>query len=178
MTASTPAGDVFTFQLTTAGGWTFTLVDQLDHAPGNDENDLTINLGAIVQATDVDGDSVSGNAAGLVVTVDDDVPAQNEATANINVDEDDLATALSTGIPDGADGETTVATFTGAQIAGLVASGADEPVKVSLNPAIEGVATGLFSQDVSIVFDVISPTQVERCGGWTDGVHAGAGCGH
>ena len=63
---------------------------------------------------------------------------------NINVDEDEL-TGLSTGITDG-DGTTTVASFTGAQIAGLVASGADEPVKVSLNAAIDGVDTGLISQ--------------------------------
>ena len=43
-----------------AGAWTFTLVDQLDHAAGRrHENDLTINLGAIVQATDFDGDTVS-----------------------------------------------------------------------------------------------------------------------
>ena len=60
---------------------------------------------------------------------------------------------------------TTVATFTGAQIAGLVASGADEPVKVSLNAAIDGVATGLFSQGVSIVFDVVSATQVNGVAG-------------
>ena len=66
---------------------------------------------------------------------------------NINVDEDEL-TALSTGITDG-DGTTTVATFTGAQIIGLVASGADEPVKVSLNAAIDDVDTGLFSQGVT-----------------------------
>ena len=32
VTASAPAGNtVFTFQLTAAGNWTFTLVDQLDH---------------------------------------------------------------------------------------------------------------------------------------------------
>ena len=48
VTASAPAGNtVFTFQLTAAGNWTFTLVDQLDHPtldglPGdNTENDLT-----------------------------------------------------------------------------------------------------------------------------------------
>ena len=68
VTASAPAGNpVFTFQLTAAGSWTFTLVDQLDHPtldglPGdNTENDLLINLGAIVQATDRDGDSVPGD---------------------------------------------------------------------------------------------------------------------
>ena len=48
VTASAPAGNtVFTFQLTAAtGAWTFTLVDQLDHATRQrHENDLTINLG-------------------------------------------------------------------------------------------------------------------------------------
>ena len=81
VTASVPAGDVFTFTLNPAtGAWTFTLIDQLDHpsldglAGDNTENDLTINLGAIVQATDRDGDTVTGNATGLVITVDDDTP--------------------------------------------------------------------------------------------------------
>ena len=43
VTATAPAGNtVFTFQLIPAtGAWTFTLVDQLDHAAGNAENDLT-----------------------------------------------------------------------------------------------------------------------------------------
>ena len=91
-----------------------------------------INLGGIVQATDRDGDSVTGNANGLAITVDDDVPANDTAVVNVNVDEDELATALSTGITDD-DATNTVASFTGAPIAGLVASGADEPVKVSLD---------------------------------------------
>ena len=66
---------MFTFTLIPAtGAWTFTLIDQLDHAAGNNENDLLINLGAIVQATDRDGDTVIGNATGLVITVDDDTP--------------------------------------------------------------------------------------------------------
>ena len=44
------------------GSWTFTLVDQLDHARGQrTENDLTIQLGAIVQATDRDGDTVTAS---------------------------------------------------------------------------------------------------------------------
>ena len=46
-----------------------------------------------------------------------------------------------------------------------MASGADEPVTVSLNAAIDNVATGLFSQNVSIVFDVISATQVNGVAG-------------
>ena len=46
-----------------------------------------------------------------------------------------------------------------------MASGADEPVKVSLNAAIDNVATGLYSKGVSIVFDVISATQVNGVAG-------------
>ena len=53
------------------------------------ENDLTINLGAIVQATDFDGDTVTGTAAGLVITVDDDTPiATATGTSTGTVDED------------------------------------------------------------------------------------------
>ena len=113
-------------------------------------------------ATDFDGDSVIIDA-GATVTIENDVPANNAATVNINVDEDEL-TGLSTGITDG-DGTTTVASFTGAQIIGLVASGADEPVTVSLNAAIDGVDTGLDSKGVNILFDVISATQVNGVAG-------------
>ena len=58
-----------------------------------------------------------------------------------------------------------MATFTGAQIAGLVDSGADEPVKVSLNAAIDNVDTGLDSQGANILFDVVSATQVNGVAG-------------
>ena len=113
-------------------------------------------------ATDFDGDSVVIDA-GATVTIENDVPGQNAVTVNINVDEDEL-TGLSTGITDD-DATTTVATFTGAQIAGLVASGADEPVTVSLNAAIDNVATGCSRKASDILFDVISPTQVNGVAG-------------
>ena len=82
LTASAGAGNtVFTFTLNPAtGAWAFNLEDQLDHptldglAGDNTENELTINLGAIMQATDFDGDTVTGNAGGLVITVNDDTP--------------------------------------------------------------------------------------------------------
>ena len=146
--------------------FTFTLLDQVDHTPlatgGGDAETIALSLASVFVATDFDGDSVVIDG-GATVTIENDVPANNAATVNINVDEDEL-TGLSTGITDG-DGTTTVATFTGAQIAGLVASGADEPVTVSLNAAIDNVATGLFSQNVSILFDVVSPTQVNGVAG-------------
>ena len=121
---------------------------------------ILLSLASVFVATDFDGDSVVINA-GATVTIENDVPGQNAVTVNINVDEDELG---ATGITDN-DATTTVATFTGAQIVGLVASGADEPVKVSLNAAIDNVATGLYSQGVSIVFDVISATQVNGVAG-------------
>ena len=88
VTASTAAGDVFSFTLNADGSWEFELLGQLDHptlngqAGDDTENDLTISLGAIVEATDADGDSVVGNADGLVITVDDDTPvARNDTDA-------------------------------------------------------------------------------------------------
>ena len=88
---------------------------------------------------------------GSKVIFEDDGPVNNAATVNVDVDEDEL-TGLSTGITDN-DATTTVASFTGAQIAGLVNAGADEPVTVSLNPAIDGADTGLDSKGSNILFD-------------------------
>ena len=63
------------------GAWTFNLEDQLDHPtldglPGdNTENDLTITLGSLIQATDTDGDTVSAfSGTSVQVVVDDDTP--------------------------------------------------------------------------------------------------------
>ena len=146
--------------------FTFTLLDQVDHTPlatgAGDAETIALSLASVFVATDFDGDSVVIDA-GATVTIENDVPGQNAATVNINVDEDEL-TGLSTGITDG-DGTTTVASFTGAQISGLVASGADEPVTVSLNAAIDNVDTGLDSKGENILFDVVSPTQVNGVAG-------------
>ncbi len=71
---------VFTMALDAAtGAWTFTLLRPLDHptldgvAGDNTENDLTIDFGGLVQATDFDGDTVTATGA-VTVTVDDDTP--------------------------------------------------------------------------------------------------------
>ena len=59
------------------------------------ENDLTINFGGLVQATDKDGDTVT--ATGTVsVLVDDDTPVAVAGTSTGTVDED--------GLPSGIDG--------------------------------------------------------------------------
>ena len=92
-----------------------------------------INLGSIVQATDRDGDSVTGNANGLVITVDDDTPIATPATSTGTVDEDGVlegaandgpGDGIAGGIGDVA-GEATVAT---GSVTGLFQSGADEPL--------------------------------------------------
>ena len=129
--------------------FTFTLLDQVDHMPlatgGGDEETIVLSLASVFVATDFDGDSVIIDA-GATVTIENDVPGQNAATVNINVDEDELtgcrrASPTATRRP-------RWRRFTGAQITGLVASGADEPVKVSLNAAIDNVDTGLDSKGV------------------------------
>jgi T1SS-143 domain-containing protein len=73
--------EVFTFALTAAtGAYVFTQLDQLDHPSlngqtgDNTENDLVLQLGTILQATDADGDTVTAAAEKLVITVDDDSP--------------------------------------------------------------------------------------------------------
>ena len=134
---------------TSDDAFTFTLLDQVDHTPlatgGGDAETIALSLASVFVATDFDGDSVVIDA-GATVTIENDVPANNAATVNINVDEDEL-TGLSTGITDG-DGDDHGGDLHGRADRGLVASGADEPVKVSLNPAIDNVDTGLNSKGV------------------------------
>ena len=129
---------------------------------GGDAETIALSLASVFVATDFDHAGTTGDSvvidAGASVTIENDVPVNNAAMVNVNVDEDEL-TGLSTGITDN-DATTTVASFTGAQIAGLVDTGADEPVTVSLNPAIDGADTGLDSKGSNILFDVVSATQV------------------
>lgn len=74
LTASAGSTQVFTFTLNANGNYSFTLLAKLDHPAGADENDITINLGSVIRATDSDGDTVTAAADGLVITVDDDTP--------------------------------------------------------------------------------------------------------
>ena len=57
------------------GKFRFVLKDQLDHAPGNVENDISLSFN--FTATNSDGDAVKGS---FVIGVDDDTP---EAAAGI-----------------------------------------------------------------------------------------------
>ncbi len=62
---------VFTLTLSTDGTYTFTLQGQLDHAPGQGENLLSLDLSSFVVATDFDQDSVVLDSALLIKVVDD-----------------------------------------------------------------------------------------------------------
>lgn len=65
---------VFTLTLNaTTGAWLFTLQGVLDHPLADTEDDITLNFGAITQATDRDGDTVTATGT-FSVTVDDDMP--------------------------------------------------------------------------------------------------------
>jgi T1SS-143 domain-containing protein len=81
---------VFTLSVdSSTGDYTFTLYDQLDHAAPaagtSFENELTLNLGSILQAQDKDNDMATGDPTDLVITVDDDSPVINAGTTNIVV---------------------------------------------------------------------------------------------
>ncbi len=85
LTASAGGNPVFTFTLNeTSGAWDFVLSGPLDHAVGDNENDIVLSLGSLLQATDFDGDFVTA-AGSVVITIDDDTPtATNEASQNVN----------------------------------------------------------------------------------------------
>jgi T1SS-143 domain-containing protein len=89
LTAKAGAVTVFTLQIQSNGSYTFTLKDQLDHAAGNGENTLSINLSSVVRFTDYDSDSVT-LSGGFSIIVQDDVPTTASNTL-VAVDEDDLA---------------------------------------------------------------------------------------
>jgi T1SS-143 domain-containing protein len=98
LTASAGASTVFTLSINTpsSGGFSFNLAGHLDHASANGENDLVLSLGALIKATDFDGDAVNANPSALQITVDDDAPLTSGAIA-ILLDDD----ALSGGNADG-----------------------------------------------------------------------------
>ena len=79
ISASANGSPVFTMAVSDDGDWQFELLGPLDHPVRGTEDEITIDFGPIIQATDGDGDSV--NATGSVtVVVDDDSPVGNGDT--------------------------------------------------------------------------------------------------
>ena len=172
---------VFTMALdASTGAWTFTLVRPLDHVDdGTDtENDLTINFGGLVQATDNDGDTVT--ATGTVsVLVDDDTPIAVAGTSTGTVDEDGAVEGTADAGPgDGIAGGTgdvagagTVAT---GSVTGLFQSGADVPLSYGFtaNAVATLLALGLTSGGVALSYAIAadmvtaSRRRATRCSRW------------
>ena len=164
LTAKAGALTVFTLQVQANGDYTFTLVDQLDHAAGLGENNLPINLASVVTFTDFDGDAIT-LSGGFTVTVQDDIPVQTEATVSATVEEDDLNNGQSVGNnEDGSVGKT-VAT---GSLTSLVSVGADEPGTFSLNTNFAGLTSqGLTSHGVALSYSVLGDTLTAKAGALT-----------
>ncbi|AZC76560.1 hypothetical protein C4K31_3659 [Pseudomonas chlororaphis subsp. piscium] len=159
LTAKAGATDVFTFSLSAAGAYSFSLLQPLDHPAGNDENDISINLGTLLQATDKDGDTVTAAAEKLVITVDDDTPTANGTAAAGTVDEDGLANGIAGGVGDVA-GEATVAS---GSVTGIFQSGADVPLSYALSSDTSGLPA-LSSGGVALVYSVLGDTLTAKAG--------------
>ncbi|WP_244622338.1 DUF5801 repeats-in-toxin domain-containing protein, partial [Bradyrhizobium ivorense] len=161
---------VFTLVDDGAGNFTFSLKDQVDHLPVNaasDDNDqsVTLDIAKAFVVTDADGDFVQLDN-GAVVAIENDVPVNNTTTLQQQVVyEDGLTLANSNGqsVGNPEAGHTAVtATYTTAQILSLVNIGADEPGTVKLSgAAIDGTATGIFSQGASVTWHVVSATEID-----------------
>jgi T1SS-143 domain-containing protein len=149
------------------GAFRVVLLDQLDHAPGNNENDifLTFNF----TATDSDGDAVKST---FTVGVDDDVPVATGGSIFIGeVFEGGLGNSLAP----------TKVTFSGLALASMVSVGADEPGTIGLNGAVTGIvhdSTGhnVTSQGITVKYaavggDVIGFADTNGDNVFTSGEH-------
>jgi len=159
LTAKAGAVDVFTFSLSAAGAYSFTLLKPLDHTTGNNENDITINLGSLLRATDKDGDTVTAAAEKLVIIVDDDTPTATGTAVTGTVDEDGLANGIAGGVGDVA-GEATTAS---GSVTGIFQSGADVPLSYSLSSNTSGLPA-LSSGGVALVYSVLGDTLTAKAG--------------
>ncbi|AOU24542.1 DUF5801 repeats-in-toxin domain-containing protein [Legionella pneumophila] len=159
LTASAGSTQVFTFTLNANGNYSFTLLAKLDHPAGADENDITINLGSVIRATDSDGDTVTAAADGLVITVDDDTPIASANKLTGVVDEDGLTGGIAGGVGDVA-GQAVAAS---GNVATLFQSGADAPLTYSLNANTSGLPA-LSSGGVALTYAVSGDTLMASAG--------------
>ncbi|SFZ37030.1 Leukotoxin [Legionella pneumophila] len=159
LTASAGSTQVFTFTLNANGNYSFTLLAKLDHPAGADENDITINLGSVIRATDSDGDTVTAAADGLVITVDDDTPIASANKLTGVVDEDGLTGGIAGGVGDVA-GQAVAAS---GNVATLFQSGADAPLTYSLNASTSGLPA-LSSGGVALTYAVSGNTLTASAG--------------
>ncbi|WP_426125314.1 DUF5801 repeats-in-toxin domain-containing protein, partial [Pararhizobium sp. PWRC1-1] len=149
----------------TNGAFTFRQYDQLDHAAGNGQNTTlanglaSINFGAVINATDGDGDVV--NLSGkLLITVRDDVPEVSISTVgSVTIDEsagnqnDDTTSNSVRNLFNGVTVKGSDADMGGAIYARhdvvdtSVTGGTDDTVTSNLTLRIDNVASGLFTTE-------------------------------
>src|SRR5262249_9098766 len=120
------------------------LIDNDDPSGAPRDFDLSqINFGAIIKASDYDGDSVSLDGR-FKITVRDDIPIATGGSATVSGTgyEDGLTSANSGGqsvgnaeLPDHGPVATTISS---SLLSGLVTAGADESLAFSLNTAVSG----------------------------------------
>ncbi|MBX7513699.1 VCBS domain-containing protein [Qipengyuania sp. GH38] len=128
ITATADGSPVFTFFLATNGDWQFDLFGPLDHPQNNFEDDIGIDFGPLVQATDADGDTVDA-IGDLVIFVDDDTPVILSAPTDVTLS----GTTSSTGSFEYAIGADQ-------NPAGGVYSALTSDLAVSLTGAVGGIA--------------------------------------
>ncbi|WP_143271776.1 DUF5801 repeats-in-toxin domain-containing protein, partial [Bradyrhizobium mercantei] len=159
---------VFTVAVDATGHVTLTDLRAVhEGTPGNFNEGISLASGLITliaTVTDNAGQTASASVdVGSQLTILDDGPVNNATTAAIAVAED----TLPGGNPDLGSTLTTTATFSGATIASLVNSGADAPISISFNAAINGVDTGLTQSTVfggtayKIVWSYVSATEID-----------------
>ena len=130
--ASADGRAVFTLELADNGDFTFSLYDQLDHAAGNGENNLPLDLSSVIQATDSDNDTITLEN-GFVIDVTDDIPEQAGVLPDIGIVEEEALPAGNQEENDGSifgypiDGWPDTAVATGS-LQDQVSVGADENV--------------------------------------------------
>ncbi|WP_426232614.1 DUF5801 repeats-in-toxin domain-containing protein [Pararhizobium sp. DWP3-4] len=149
----------------TTGAFTFRQYDQLDHAAGNGQNTAlanglaSINFGAVINATDGDGDVV--NLSGkLLITVRDDVPEVSISTVgSVTIDEtsgnqnDDTTSNSARNLFNGVTNKGWDSDLGGAIYARhdvvdtSVNGGTDDTVTTSLTLRIDSSTSGLFTTD-------------------------------
>ncbi|WP_321336316.1 DUF5801 repeats-in-toxin domain-containing protein [Breoghania sp.] len=130
------------------GTYEITQQEPISHVSGGDENQVTFQFRYTV--TDGDGDTASSY---LWVNVDDDTPELNGNTLTLKVDEDDIATAWSSGTSpddgygDGSSTGGTTSSVGAAMVEGdfstLVNGGADQPLTFSFVSGTLAAAAGL-----------------------------------
>ena len=91
-----------------------------------------LSLAGVFTATDTDGDKVIIDA-GAVVTIENDIPANNGTTLTIGAVQEDALNTVGVAVGNSEGGQTTTATLHASDIATLVSPGADSPVTIGLN---------------------------------------------